>query len=70
MTVYNFRECSHDYDSQGLLYGLFMGIATAVYKALLGPYDSGLFWGGIQSKYYDSANNKCKANSRSFDGGI
>jgi len=65
--IYNFRECSHDYDSQGLIYGLFMGIATGVYKALMGPYDGGLFWGGIQSKYYDSANNKCKANSRSFD---
>ena len=65
--IYNFRECSHDYENQGLIYGLFMGIATSVYKILMGPYDGGLFWGGLQSKYYDEANNKCKANSRGFD---
>ena len=65
--IYDFTECSHDYERQGLIYGLFMGIATSVYKILLGPYDGGLFWGGIQSKYYDEANNKCKANSRGFD---
>ena len=65
--IYDFRECSHDYENQGLIYGLFMGIATTIYKILLGPYDGGLFWGGIQSKYYDSTNNKCKPNSRGFD---
>lgn len=65
--IYDFRECSHDYENQALIYGLFMGIATTVFKILLGPYAGGLFWGGIQSKYYDKKNKKCKANSKSFD---
>jgi len=65
--IYNFRECSHDYERQGLIYGLFMAIATSVFNALMGPYDEGIFWGGLQKKYYDKENNKCKANSNSFD---
>jgi uncharacterized membrane protein YqaE (UPF0057 family) len=65
--VYNFRVCSWDYENQGILYSLLMTVATGVYKALLGPYDSGLFWGGIQSRYYDSSSKQCKANSKGFD---
>lgn len=65
--VYDFRECSNDYENQGLIYGLFMGIATSVFNILLGPYDGGLFWGGIQKKHYDEKNNKCINNSRGFD---
>ena len=65
--VYNFRVCSWDYDNQGLLYSIFMKIVLKVYNALLGGYDSGLFWGGIQSRYYDERQNKCKAHSKGFD---
>ena len=65
--VYNFRVCSWDYDNQGILYGFFMSVATGVYKILLGNYTGGLFWGGIQSRYYDPAKKQCKANSKGFD---
>jgi uncharacterized membrane protein YqaE (UPF0057 family) len=65
--VYNFRVCSWDYDNQGILYGFLMSVAMGVYKALLGSYTGGLFWGGIQSRYYNPENNKCKANSKGFD---
>ena len=65
--IYDFRQCSHDYENQGLIYGLFMGIATSVYTILLGDYDGGIFWGGIQSKYYDKKKNTCKVNSKGID---
>ena len=65
--IYNFRMCSWDYDNQGILYALLMRIATGVYSALLGQYEGGLFWGGIQSRYYDGSTQKCRANSKGFD---
>jgi uncharacterized membrane protein YqaE (UPF0057 family) len=65
--VYNFRVCSWDYDNQAIIYSIFMRVFTSVFKALLGPYDSGLFWGGVQSRYYDGSSKKCKSNSKGFD---
>ena len=44
-----------------------MSVATGVYNALLGSYVGGLFWGGIQSRYYYPAKKQCKANSDGFD---
>jgi uncharacterized membrane protein YqaE (UPF0057 family) len=65
--IYNPRVCSWDYDNQAILYGFFMSVSTGVYKALLGGYTGGLFWGGIQAKYYDAEKRQCKANSKGFD---
>ena len=65
--VYNFRVCSWDYENQAIIYGFFMSVATGVYNALLGSYVGGLFWGGIQSRYYDPAKKQCRANSKGFD---
>jgi len=67
LIVYNTRKCSWDYDNQGIMYSVFMSIAIGVYKTLLGPFDGGLIWGGIQSRYYDSSTKTCLANSKGFD---
>jgi len=65
--VYDFDKCSHDLDSQGIMYSILMRIIGAVFYGLLSKYDQGLIWGGIQAKTYDKSTNKCKANSRGID---